>query len=275
MKIGIIGLGLIGGSLALSLKKIKFVSKVYGYDINKTHEKEAISLGLVCEIASFENIKKCDIIFLAIPVEAIIKILPNFQDIDENTTIIDLGSTKKEIIQSVPEKIRNNFLAAHPMAGTEKNGPSAAFDTLFHNEIVVFCDTANTKEIHKLRAVEIFSHIGMKIVFMNADSHDKHAAFISHMPHVISYALANSVLRQEEKKNILLLAGGGFKSMSRIAKSSPLMWSDVFKQNKNYVLNAIDVFEDELRKIKQNIHEEKWDEVCKLLENANKLHDIL
>ena len=275
MKIGIIGLGLMGGSLGLALKKIKLVSKVYGFDHNLTHCEEALKLGLVDEIISFGEIKECDVIFLAIPVEAIIKTLKNLEDIPPSTTIIDLGSTKEKIVKNTPKKIRENFIPAHPMAGTEKFGPSAAIENLYHDKVVVLCDMNDSGDLHKNRAIQIFSHIGMKIVFMNSKDHDVHASFISHLPHALSYALANSVMKQEDPKNILLLAGGGFKDMSRIAKSSPQMWTDIFKQNRDNLLKSIEVFEKELEKSKKMIEKERWKELEEWMSKATTLHNIL
>ncbi len=275
MKIGIIGLGLMGGSLGLALKKTKLISKVVGYDNNISHCEEALKLELVDDIVSFEEIKKTDVIVLAIPVEAIIKTLQNLEDVDKNTTIIDLGSTKYKITQSVPPSIRGNFVAGHPMAGTEKFGPSAAFDTLFNDAIMVFCDLDKTDELHKQRAMQLFSHIGMKLFFMDSKNHDIHAAFISHLPHVLSYALAKSVMGQEDPKSILILAGGGFKDMSRIAKSSPRMWSDIFQQNKKNLIDSIELFEKELEKSKKLIQDEKWDELEDWMKKATTLHNIL
>ena len=275
MTIGIIGLGLMGGSLGLALQKTKLVSKILGYDHNLTHCEDALSLGLVHEIVSFEEIKACDMIFLAIPVEAIIKTLQTLDDVKESTTIIDLGSTKEEIIKATPAAIRSNFVAAHPMTGTEKFGPHAAIDGLYHDAVVVLCDMDASGDLHKNRAIQVFSHIGMKIVFMAAAPHDRHASFISHLPHAISYALANSVMGQEDPKSILLLAGGGFRDMSRIAKSSPAMWSDIFKQNKRNLLDSITLFEKELQRSREMIETEDWDALSQWMKNATTLHKIL
>lgn len=275
MIIGIVGLGLMGGSLGLALQNTKLVSKVVGFDHNLNHCEEALKLNLVHEIVSFSEIKACDVIFLAIPVGGIIKALQELQDISAHTTIIDLGSTKAEIVASVPEKIKHNFIAAHPMTGTEKFGPSAAIQNLYHDKIVVLCDTDQSGDLHKNRAIQIFSHIGMKIVFMDPISHDSHAAFISHLPHALSYALANSVMGQEDPKSILLLAAGGFRDMSRVAKSSPQMWSDIFKQNKKNVLRSIEIFEEELNKSKKMIEEENWEGLEAWMSKATTLHKIL
>lgn len=275
MTIGIVGLGLMGGSLGLALQNTKLISKIVGFDHNLTHCEEALKLGLIHEIVSFKEIKTCDVIFLAIPVGGIINTLQELQDISPKTTIIDLGSTKEEILKSTPPAIRENFIAAHPMTGTEKFGPSAAIQNLYHDKIVVLCDTDNSGDLHKNRAIQIFSHIGMKIVFMDAISHDTHASFISHLPHAISYALANSVMGQEDPKSILLLAAGGFKDMSRIAKSSPQMWADIFKQNKENLLNSITLFEKELEKSKKMIEENDWKSLEAWMSKATTLHKIL
>lgn len=275
MTIGIIGLGLIGGSLGLAFQNTKIVSKVFGFDHNLTHCEDALKLNLIDEIVSFDDIKKCDTIFLAIPVEAIIGTLSMLKGVGNRTTIIDLGSTKSEIIKSTPKSIRSNFVAAHPMAGREKFGPSAAHSDLYRDKIVVLCDTRNTANFHKDRAVQLFSHIGMKIVFMEESEHDKHASFISHLPHAISYALANSVIGQQDPKSILLLAAGGFESMSRLAKSSPTMWSDIFKQNRENLLVSLELFEKELSTCKQMIKDEKWSELESWMGDATTLHKIL
>ncbi|RAZ49807.1 prephenate dehydrogenase [Campylobacter hyointestinalis] len=276
MKVGIIGLGLIGGSLGLALRDMKIISSVSGYDLNKQNEEDALKLGLIDKIISFEEMKRtCDMIFLAIPVEAIIKVLGDLKDIPKNTTIVDLGSTKSKILEECPKEIRENFVAAHPMAGTENSGPKAAFKSLLNGAVVVVCDDKNAHEKHIKRAVEILSHAGMKIIFMDAKSHDHHVGIISHLPHAISYSLVNATLKEEDKRNILLLAGGSFSGMARIAKSSPQMWVDIFKQNKDNLISAIDSFKNELQICQDLIKGEKWDELKEWMNTARKLRDIL
>jgi prephenate dehydrogenase len=275
MNVGIIGLGLMGGSLALSLQKQSYVDSIVGYDHNETHKRDALQLGLVDKIVSFEDIKKCDVIFLAIPVNGVISTLQQLTGVDKDTTIIDLGSTKEKIVASVPPKIRQNFVAAHPMTGTENFGPHAAVENLYTDKVVVLCDLEESGEIQKQRARKIFKSLNMKKYFMKSHEHDRHAAFISHMPHAISYSIANTVLKQENKHNILALAAGGFRSMSRLAKSSPYMWEDIFRQNKENLLEAIELFETELTNLKTNIQNEEWEKVHQEMANANKLHDIL
>ncbi|MDR0408703.1 MAG: prephenate dehydrogenase [Campylobacteraceae bacterium] len=275
MLVGIIGLGLIGGSMGLALQNTKLVKKVVGFDNNVTHCEEALQLSLIHEIVNFDDIKKCDVIFLAIPVDAIIEVMQNLTDISSETTIIDLGSTKEQIVAKTPQSLKKQFIPAHPMTGTEKFGPSAAFATLYSGGVVVICKNKEIEDIHLTRAIHIFSHIGMKIFFMDSKEHDKHASYISHMPHALSYALANSVMRQENPKSILILAGGGFKDMSRVAKSSPVMWSNIFKQNRENFLEAVGIFQTELEKCRIMVENEQWEQLEEWMKNATTLHKIL
>lgn len=275
MNVVIVGLGLMGGSLAKSLKKLDFIDSIAGSDHNPTHQKEALELGLVDKIVEFSEVKNYDVVFLAIPVDGIIAALESLKDVRENTTVIDLGSTKTKILESVPQEIRKNFVAAHPMTGTENFGPKAAVDDLYKDKAVVLCDLQNSGEMQVETAKRIFRALGMNKYFMSAKSHDRHAAFISHMPHAISYSLANTVMNQENKHNILALAAGGFRSMSRLAKSSANMWEDIFRQNRENILEAIELFEKELDLLKGYIQNEEWEKVHKNIEAGNRLHDIL
>ncbi len=275
MNIAIIGLGLMGGSLALSLKKLSFVNSIVGSDHNQMHQAQAIDLGLVDKIVDFDQIKKCDVIFLSIPVNGVISVLADLVDVPKETTIIDLGSTKELIIASVPPQIRQNFVASHPMTGTENFGPSAAIEGLYTDKAVVLCDLEDSGETQQAVAKKIYKSLGMKKYFMRASEHDRHAAFISHMPHAISYSIANTVMKQENKHNILALAAGGFRSMSRLAKSSPHMWEDIFRQNKDNLLEAIELFEEELSKLKKDIINEEWENVSDTMNQGKALHEIL
>jgi len=275
MNIAIIGLGLMGGSLALTLQKQKFVTKIVGYDHNKEHERVALEIGLVHEIVALEVIKSSDVIFLAIPVNGVIAALQDLVDVKRETTIIDLGSTKEKILTCVPQKIRANFVAAHPMTGTENFGPTAAVEGLYEDKVVVLCNLEESGALQVQRSKMIFEALKMKMTFMDAAEHDRHAAFISHMPHAISYSIANTVMRQENKHNILALAAGGYRSMSRLAKSSPNMWEDIFRQNKTNLLEAITIFESELSQLKSAIINDDWERVHQEMADGNKLHDIL
>ncbi len=275
-KIGIIGLGLMGGSLSIALKETSDKFHFIGLDHNEQHCQQALSLGLVDEIVqTLDEISQCDIIFLSIPVDGIIAISKQFKNLDTQCTIIDLGSTKEKISNAIPAEIRENFVTAHPMTGTEKFGPSAAVADLYKDQVVVLCDLEKSGEHQKKIAKKLFTDIQMKLVFMDAKEHDRHAAFISHMPHALSYALANAVMKQEAKKSIIALAGGGFKDMSRIAKSSPNMWEDIFRQNKENLLESIYAFQSELKKCQKMIENEEWENLNKWMKKANTLHDIL
>ena len=265
-----------GGSLALSLRKLPFVTSVVGSDHNLEHQHTALELGLVQAILSFEELKKrCDVIFFAVPVDGVIALLNQSVDLaGSDKTLIDLGSTKALIVNAIPPEIRTNVVAAHPMTGTEQFGPKAAFEGLYTDKVVVLCDLEHSGEKQRNIALKLFRAIGMQIHTMGAAQHDRHAAIISHMPHVISYALANTVLAQEEKENILALAAGGFRSMSRLAKSSPTMWEDIFRQNRANVLAAVELFQRELATLKEALEEKDYTTLHKEMKDANKLYEI-
>ena len=276
MNIGIIGLGLMGGSLAKAVKRYGISKKVYGFTNSEKNKKEIEELGLVDELVDLETLKKVsDVIILSIPVDAIISMFPNFLDINEKTTIIDMGSTKEYIVKNIPSKIRKNFIAAHPMTGTEKNGPKAAIDNLYEGKTVVLCDLEDNANMHVNKAFKIFQEIGMRIVVMNSHEHDVNACYISHLPHLISFGLANTVMSHQNPKEIIALAAGGFKDMSRIAKSSPRMWGDIFKQNRENMLKSIKSFEDQMNEAKKMIEEERYEDLENWMKKANSLHEIL
>jgi len=245
-------------------------------DHNEVHCSQALKLGLVDEIApSLEALKDCDIIFLSIPVDGIISVAQQLASLHPECTVIDLGSTKEKISLSIPSEIRHHFVAAHPMTGTEKFGPTAALEDLYTDKVVVLCDIDKSGKYQEDLAKKLFNDMGMQIVCMDSKEHDRHAAFISHMPHALSYALANSVMKQEANISIIDLAGGGFKDMSRIAKSSPSMWEDIFRQNKSNVLEAIHTLQSELKKCEKMVDNEEWDTLNTWMKDANTLHDIL
>ena len=275
MNVGIVGLGLMGGSFGKLLKKRGFANRVYGYDHNQQHGKDAIKLGLVDELCDIDTLKTLDIIVLCIPVQSIIKFNKQLTNISSKTTIVDFGSTKKTIIDSIDKKIRENYVAIHPMVGTEKFGPFAAIDNFYENNIVVFCDIENSGEKHLQKIKNISEKIPMKIIYMNATEHDKHACYMSHLPHAISFGLANTVMDHESSKDIVALAGGGFRSMSRIAKSSPIMWSEIFKQNRENLLESFNIFDKNMQKMKKMIEDEDYDKLQQWMQKANSLHDIL
>jgi len=275
MTCGIVGLGLMGGSFGLAMRG--YFKEIIGIDHNENHKKDALSLGLVDKVGDFKDLENVDVIILAIPIRGIITSLKNLSkmNLKKNCTIIDFGSTKESIIDECPRSIRKNLVASHPMAGTEYSGPLAAIANLYENKIMVVCNIDESGEIQKEIAIDIFEKLKMRVKYMDAKEHDRHAAFISHLPHAISYSLANTVMSQEDPMSILALAGGGFRDMSRIAKSSPVMWSDVFKQNRNNLLNSIDLFEKEMKKIRELIEHENWEAIEIWMQKATTLHKII
>jgi len=275
LKFGIVGLGLMGGSFAKVVKKYNLSSSVVGYDHNIEHQKQAIALNLVDQIVDIAQLKKCDVIVLCIPVDAIIRFMPELEGIDQNTTVMDFGITKKLIVDNIPTSIRKNFVPAHPMTGTEKFGPNAAIDDLYEGKTIVLCDLDICDELHKNRVLHIFNAIAMRIVNMDSNTHDVHACYISHLPHAISYGLANTVMSHENPENIITLAAGGFKDMSRIAKSSSDMWTDIFRQNRENLLKSLDLYADQMDKMKQMLEDEDYESISIWMDKANSLHDIL
>ena len=275
MKCSIVGLGLMGGSFGLTLRD--YFDEIIGIDHNENHQKEALNLGLVDKIGSLEDIEKSDYIVLAIPVRGIIAVLKEISKmkLKEDVTIIDFGSTKESIVNECPKNIRKNLVASHPMAGTEYSGPNAAIADLYTNKVMVVCNIEQSGEIQRKKALNLFEKLKMNVKFMDAKKHDRHAAFISHMPHIVSFSLANAVVKQEDKNNIVALAAGGFKDMSRLAKSNPHMWNDIFKENQKNLLDSIEAFKDELQKAKEMIENNKWKELEKWMEEGNTLHKII
>ncbi|WP_456469779.1 prephenate dehydrogenase [Caminibacter sp.] len=276
MVCAVVGLGLMGGSFALATKN--YFQKIIGIDHNKSHQKEALALGLVDEISSLKEASiVADVIVLAIPIRGIINALKELSEynLKKESLIIDFGSTKETIVNECPKNIRKNLVASHPMAGTEYSGPQAAIADLYKNRVMVVCNIEESGENQLKKAFDIFKHLEMNIKIMDATEHDRHAAFISHMPHIVSFSIANAVLKQEDKEHIVTLAAGGFRDMSRLAKSNPHMWRDIFKENKKNLLNSIEAFKSELKKAEEMIKKEEWEKLCKWMETGNELHKIM
>lgn len=275
MKAGVIGLGLMGGSLGLALKECKFFDVVIGDDANPVHRRQAVYLGLVDECLDIKNILECDVVFICTPVDSIVTIIKSIKNLRENQLIIDFGGTKKKILAAIPPHLRKNFVSLHPMCGTENFGPKAAFKDLYKNQIMIFVDIDSSGEYQVELSREICHKLGMNIIKMDSLHHDKHTAFISHMPHILSYALANTILKEENPQDIVAIAGAGFKSMSRISKSSGVMWSAIAKQNKEEILKSIDSFQHELQKATELIQKGDFESLKNWMTNANKLRDII
>lgn len=275
MQAGIIGLGLIGGSLGLALKETHIFKSILGYDSKPLHQQQALNLGLIDECVSIQEIAQCDVIFVAVPLDVVAPLINNLNTLSPSQTVIDVGSTKSLINSLIHPTLRKNYIGAHPMAGTENSGPKAAKKDLFKNKILVLTDTEQSGELQVAFAKEIFVSLGMQIVKIDSLSHDAHIAYISHLPHILSFALANTVLAQEKPENILALIGGGFRDTSRLSKSSPITWRDIFKHNKQHLLESIQEFEKNLRLAKNYIAKEEWCKLEEWMKKANSLHDFL
>ncbi len=278
MKTTIIGLGLIGGSLARDLRKSKFATELIGVEANATHAKQALEIGLVDRIEPLEEgVKNTDIVIIAIPVDKELEVLPKILDfIDSGTTVIDMGSTKRVIIDKVKNhKRRKNFVPAHPMSGTENSGPTAALEDLFKGKIVILCDTDDSGPQHMALVEKMFQSLGMDMAYMSADEQDHSTAFVSHLPHAAAFALANAVQSKEDRSIIFDLASGGFRSTVRLAKSSVTMWHPIFQQNRNYVVESLDVYIKHLQELRDTLNNEEDDKLKELILNANNIRTIL
>ncbi len=278
MKITVIGLGLIGGSLAKDLRKAKFATELIGVDANESHAAEALKLGIIDRIETLAKaIRETDLVIIAIPVDKEKEVLPAVLDgIKGNTTVTDMGSTKKEITDLVRDHPnRKQFVAAHPMSGTENSGPSAAIDGLFKNKIAIVCDQQASGPQHLALVEKMLQALGMNIAYMTSDEQDHSTAFVSHLPHAAAFALANAVLAKEDRKIIFDLASGGFRSTVRLAKSSSSMWKPIFEQNKEYVVNSMNVYIKHLQEFRDSIKNEESDKLEELILSANQIRTIL
>jgi prephenate dehydrogenase len=277
MKIGVIGLGLIGGSLARDLRSQIHV-EVYGIDNNVEHQKKAIQLGLVDDIKDiFYAERECDVLILAVPVNAIESMLPEILDRIGQKILIDVGSTKSAICKSVQNhKNRGRYIAAHPLAGTEYSGPEAALKGLFQGKKNIICDQELTDEDALKTALDIFESVGLNTYFMTPEEHDKHLAYVSHLSHVSSFMLGLTVLDiEKDEKQIFNLASTGFESTVRLAKSNPKTWQAIFMKNKKYVSEALTSYIDLLTNFKEALDSSNEELLQKYMEEANAIKRIL
>jgi len=278
MIVSIVGLGLIGGSMAIDLRKRGFASSVLGMDANPEHARKALEIGLVDSIVEhYEQLRFSDIIILAVPVDAAIALMQNILPLLDNQLLIDVGSTKEPLIDAVRgHDKRKLFLAAHPMAGTEFSGPQAAISGLFDDKAVIFCNSEDTDEGLVNLADAMFSSLQMRRIDMDAKSHDIHAAYVSHISHISSFALALSVLHKEkDERSIFEMASGGFASTVRLAKSSPDMWAPIFMQNRKNVLEVLDTYITYLYDFKLAIFNQDKERLLFLMKKANDIKPIL
>lgn len=275
MTIGIIGLGLIGGSIAKNLKKNETKFSIIGYNRGKENSANALKMELIDEIVSFQEIcSKSNLIILAVPVNIILKILPKVLNlISNNTVVTDVGSTKEIIIKSIENHSkRKRFVGAHPMSGTENSGVISAKENLFFNKITIICDRENSDIDAVENIINLYKNLGSYLIFMTSKEHDEYVTYISHLSHVISYVLAASVLEKYQKnKTIFKLASGGFFSTTRLAKSSGKIWMPIFEQNMKNIISSIDYYINKLNKFKNYIKNNNYKELNDYILFANSI----
>ncbi len=278
MKIAIIGLGLMGGSAAIDLRKRGFASKITGVDSDKINANTALNIGFVDEITDLKTaVKNSELVILAIPVDAAVSVLPKVLDIVENQVVTDMCSTKSTLLERVKyHQNRKRYVASHPMAGTEFSGPWAAISGMFDGKAAILCDTEDS-DIRAVAVVKrMYEFLNMRLIYMNGINHNVHAAYVSHISHISSFALALTVLEKEKnRKHIFDLASGGFDSSVRLAKSSPDMWTPIFSQNKENISTVLDTYIENLKKFKKLIENDENEQVHSLIKESNKIKRVL
>ena len=275
----IVGVGLISGSFALALKDKGFAKKIIGVSRTEASAQKAKELGIIDDALPLEEaVKQSDFIYVAIPVDATIPVMKQIMDlITEKQIVADAGSTKYVLCEALSNHpMRKRFVATHPMWGTEYSGPEAAVREAFKDRSCVICEIEKS-DADAVEVVEkIYESLGMHLTYMDPENHDVHAAYVSHISHITSFALANTVLEKEKEEDaIFQLAGGGFESTVRLAKSNPAMWAPIFMQNKENVLDVLNEHISQLRKFKASLEKENLNYLIELMENANKIKRIL
>lgn len=276
--VAIIGVGLIGGSWALALKKHFFDITILGVDNNQSHLEEALRLGLIDKAVDLDTAAQSDLVFVSIPVGAASGVLVSLLDkVGEHTLIMDAGSTKSALCQSISDHPnRSHFLAAHPIAGTEFSGPAAAKADLFDGKLMILCEIEKTAIRLQENILSAFQKIGMRLRYMDPESHDKHVAYVSHLSHVSSFMLGKTVMDKEaDDRNIFDLAGSGFASTVRLAKSSPEMWGPIFLQNKEHLSHTLEAYISNLQKFKTLIDNEDLEALTSEMKRINTIEKIL
>ncbi len=274
----IIGVGLIGGSFALDIKKQNPAVLIHGIDYNDVHLKEALELNIIDEKASLDDISKADLVIVAIPVDATVDVLPKLLDvISDDALVIDVGSTKEDICLKVKNHPkRRNFLATHPISGTEFSGPKAAIHDLFQGKTNIICEVEETAFKLQEKALQLFTELGMRIRYMKPKSHDKHIAYVSHLSHISSFMLGKTIIEKEKnERDIFDMAGSGFESTVRLAKSSPDMWTPIFKQNKTNVIETLNEYINNLKHFKVLMESEDFEGIYKEMKDTNHIKQIL
>lgn len=278
MNIYVIGVGLIGGSIVLDAKGLNPDVRIFGIDNNENHLQEAIALGVIDEAATFDDLSKADFVIVSVPVDTAIVVLPKVLDvISDSAVVFDVGSTKTPICEAVANHPRRrNFIAAHPIAGTEFSGPSAAIKGLFQGKTNIICEVEKTTFKLQEKALSLFTAIGMRIRYMDPKSHDKHIAYVSHLSHISSFMLGKTVINKEkDEQDIFDMAGSGFESTVRLAKSSPAMWTPIFKQNKKQVVKTLEEYISNLSKFKELLVNDDYEAIYNEMESTNRIKEIL
>lgn len=278
MNIGVIGLGLIGGSLALAAKKYTVGGQFYGRDENPEHLTQALQLGIVSRELTNENIAKMDVVILAIPVDVSISIVISVLDqMNDNALLMDVGSTKRGICERLAlHPKRNQFLATHPIAGTEFSGPTAAFPELFVGQTQILCETSKTRPDLLEWSMQWFKSMQMRVKEMDAQAHDQHIAYVSHLSHISSFMLGKTVMQKEkDERAIFDMAGSGFASTVRLAKSSPAMWTPIFRQNRENVLDVLNEYIANLNDFKKDLETQNYDGLFQSMKETNAIKSIL
>ncbi|PWH84343.1 prephenate dehydrogenase [Algibacter marinivivus] len=273
-----IGVGLIGGSLAIDIKKHNPDVIIHGISRKDATLNTALELGLIDKKATLDDIKNADLVIVSIPVDATVKLLPTILDkISDSGLVVDAGSTKEDICKVVENHPkRRNFLAMHPIAGTEHSGPTAAIEGLFVGKTNIVCEVEKTTFKLQEKALKLFTEIGMRIRYMNPIEHDRHIAYVSHLSHISSFMLGKTVIEKEKnERDIFDMAGSGFASTVRLAKSSPEMWTPIFKQNKTNVIETLEEYINNLTHFKDLMKKDDFDAIFNEMESTNHIKDIL
>jgi prephenate dehydrogenase len=278
MNVFVIGVGLIGGSMALDIKSKYVNSTVFGIDANENYLEEALNLKIIDKKATISDLANADLVILAVPVDIALVLLPSIlETINDDALVFDVGSTKFPICDVISNHSkRKNFMATHPIAGTEFSGPAAAISGLFIGKTNIICEADKTAHHLQLSALEIFEKLGMRIRFMDPKSHDKHIAYVSHLSHISSFMLGKTVIKkQKDEQDIFDMAGSGFESTVRLAKSSPAMWTPIFKQNKKYVVKTLEEYISNLSRFKELLESDNYDAIYNEMQGVNKIKEIL
>ncbi|MEP1490275.1 MAG: prephenate dehydrogenase [Algibacter sp.] len=273
-----IGVGLIGGSLAIDIKKNNPEVVIHGISRKESTLDTALSLNLIDKKATLDDLANADLVIVSIPVDATVKLLPIILDkISDTSLVVDAGSTKVDICKVVENHPkRRNFLAMHPIAGTEHSGPTAAIEGLFIGKTNIVCEVEKTRFKLQEKALKLFSDIGMRIRYMNPADHDKHIAYVSHLSHISAFMLGKTVIQKEKnERDIFDMAGSGFASTVRLAKSSPEMWAPIFKQNKTNVIETLEEYINNLNKFKELMKDDNFEAIYNEMKSTNHIKDIL